>query len=71
MRDLLTPGRSTTAKDLSAPGSIAAVLAAAGAGIVALVLYGATGSEAWLWAALPVTVGTGIAALLIARFVRS
>jgi len=68
MRDLLTAGRSTRPEDLSASWSITAVLTAAGAGIAALVLCGLTGSEAWLWAALPVTVGTGIAALLSARF---
>jgi hypothetical protein len=70
MRDLLTAGRSTTPKGLSAPWSLGAILAAAGTGIIALVLYGGTGSEAWLWAALPLTIGTGIAVLLIARFVR-
>jgi hypothetical protein len=70
MRDLLTAGRSTRPEDLSASWSITAVLTAAGAGIAALVLCGVTGSEAWLWAALPVTVGTGIAALLSARFLR-
>jgi hypothetical protein len=52
------------------PGWALAVLAtAAAAGIGAAIIYLATGQEAWLWAAVPVCLGSGAALFAIGRLV--
>jgi hypothetical protein len=66
---LLAPTTSMQVR-ISAPWAAGALVAAAATGIAAVAVYAATGTEAWLWAAMPACVGAGTVFLLIGHLLR-
>ncbi len=61
-------GRAGDAPGAVRPGwALAILLVGAAAGIGAVAIYGATGSEPWLWAAIPACLGSGLVLFALAR----
>jgi hypothetical protein len=55
---------------VSAPWALLIVGVAAAGGIAAVIVYLATGAEAWLWAAIPACLGSGVALFAVAALGR-
>jgi hypothetical protein len=62
--------RDRGAATVSAPWALVIIAVAAGSGIAAVIVYVATGVEAWLWGAVPACLGSGLALFPVARLRR-
>jgi hypothetical protein len=67
---LLLPALLSPSPGVSASWAAAVLAVAAATGMTALVLYGVTSADPWLWGAIPACVGSGTVLFLIARATR-